>query len=86
MSIKTKLGLLSMFAAIAGMETNMYSPRRVEPTEPIETDEERKERLAKAKIERYKSQGLTEYSYPGGTVWALNQKSADKKAERSGWL
>lgn len=54
--------------------------------EPKETEEERKARLAKAEIERYKSQGLTEFFYGENSLWALNKKSADKKARKRNWL
>jgi hypothetical protein len=57
-----------------------------EHVEPKETEEERKKRLAKAEIERYKAQGLTEFFYGENSLWALNQKSADKKARKRHWL
>lgn len=54
--------------------------------EPEESEEERKARLYKAERERYKAQGLTEYFYGENSLWALNQKSADKKARKRNWL
>ena len=45
-----------------------------------ESDTERQKRLSEAKIKQNKSRGLNEFSYRNGSVWALNQKSADKKA------
>jgi hypothetical protein len=53
---------------------------------PKETEEERKARLAKAERKRYKSQGLTEFFYGENSLWALNQKSADRKARNKGYL
>jgi len=85
MSIKRQLGMMSMFAALAmaGTET----PHRMrEHIEPKETDEEKKRRLAKAEIERNKANGLKEFFYGENSLWALNQKNADKKARIKHWL
>jgi hypothetical protein len=54
--------------------------------EDSETDEERNKMLERAKIDRYKSNGLREFYYGDKSLWALNQKSADKKAKRMGWI
>ena len=54
--------------------------------QPKESEDKRKARLAKAKVERYKAQGLTEFFYGENSLWALNQKSADKKARKRHWL
>lgn len=54
--------------------------------EPKETEEERKKRLTKAEIEINKANGLKEFFYRHNSVWALNQKSADKKAKKKGWI
>lgn len=45
-----------------------------------ESEEDRKKRLSDAKIKQNLAKGLKEFHYPKGSVWALNQKSADKKA------
>lgn len=42
--------------------------------------------LHEAKIKRNKAQGLTEYTYGDQTLWALNQKSAERKARKLGWI
>lgn len=47
-----------------------------------ESEEDRKKLLADAKIAQNKAKGLKEFNYPNGSVWALNQKSADKKANK----
>lgn len=47
-----------------------------------ESEEDRKRRLADAQIARNKANGLKEFNYPKGSVWSLNQKSADKKAKK----
>ena len=85
MSMKSKLGMMSMFAAMAMMGTETPHRER-EYIEPKETDEERKRRIAKAEIERVKANGLKEFFYGENSVWALNQKNADKKARSKHWL
>ncbi len=85
MIMKSKLGMMSMFAALAMMGTETPHGHR-EYTEPKESEEERKRRLAKAEIERCKAQGLTEFFYGENSLWALNQKSADRKARQRHWL
>lgn len=83
--MKSKLGMLSMFAAMAMMGTETPHEMR-EYREPKESEEERKRRLAKFEIERYKAQGLTEFFYGENSLWALNQKSANKKARKRHWI
>jgi hypothetical protein len=84
MSIKSKLGIMSMFASLAMMGTEM--PNGQKNYGEKETDEEKKQRLAKAEIERNKANGLKEFFYGENSLWALNQKSADKKARKKNWL
>ncbi len=76
------LGLLGAMAMI-GTET---PHREREYIEPKETDEQRKCRIAKAEIERNKANGLKEFFYGENSVWAINQKNADKKARSKHWL
>ena len=85
MNIKNKLGMISMFAALAIMGTENTHEMR-EYRDPKESEEERKRRLAKFEIERYRAQGLTEFFYGENSLWALNQKSADKKARKRHWI
>jgi len=82
MSIKSKLRMIGIFAALAmiGAETTR------EHREPKESEEERKRRLAKAEIERYKAKGLTDFFYGKNSLWALNKNSADKKARNRNWI
>jgi hypothetical protein len=85
MSMKSKLGMMSMFAAMAMMGTEAPHRER-EYIEPKETDEERKRRIAKAEIERAKVNGLKEFFYGENSLYALNQKNAYKKARSKHWL
>lgn len=81
--MKSMLGLAAMMTALAYGETSGTTP---DYREPKETEEERKARLAKAERERYKAQGLTEFFYGDNSLWALNQKSADRKARQRHFL
>ena len=83
--MKSKLGMLSVLTAFAMMSTETTYRMR-EYREPKESEEDRKRRLAKSEIERYKAQGLTEFFYGENSLWALNKKSADKKARKRHWL
>lgn len=82
--IKSMLGMYA-FAAIA-MSGNLGDNNRKRYIGPKETDEEKKQRLVKAEIERNKANGLKEFFYGENRLWALNQKSADKKARKRHWL
>lgn len=82
--MKSKLGMMSMLAAFAMMGTE--TPHRERDYEPKESDEEKKRRLAKAEIERNKANGLKEFFYGENSVYAINQKNADKKARSKHWL
>lgn len=73
--------LLALYAIGMAMGDQHY----VEHKEK-ESEEERKQRLDKAEIERNKANGLTQFFYGVNTLWALNQKSADKKAKRKNWV
>lgn len=83
--MKKKIGIIGMFSALAMMGTENTHGMR-EYKKPKESEEERKRRFAKAEIERYKAQGLTEFFYGENSLWALNQKSADKKARKRHWI
>lgn len=82
--MKSMFGMYAL-AAMA-MSGDLGGNNRERYIEPKETEEDRKARLAKAEIERYKAQGLTEFFYGENSLWALNQKSADKKARKRHWL
>ncbi len=82
--MKSMFGMYAL-AAMA-MSGNLGGNKRERCIVPKETEEERKARLVKAENERYKAQGLTEFFYGENSLWALNQKSADRKARKRNWL
>ncbi len=75
--MKSRIGLMSVFAALAmgGTETPNWVI-----DEPTETDEEKKQRLAESEIKLNKAHGLKEFYYGENRVLAINQKNADRKA------
>ena len=81
--MKSMLGMAAIMTALAYGGTSGTTPDYYELKE---TEEERKARLAKEERERYKAQGLTEFFYGENSLWALNQKSADRKARQRHWL
>jgi hypothetical protein len=52
----------------------------------LETEQERQERINKAQDRRCQAKGLTQFFYGENSVWALNQKTADKKARKNKWI
>jgi len=85
MTMKSKLGMISMLSAMAIIGTETLN-REIECVEPKETEEERKRRLAKSEIKPNKHNGLKEFFYGENSLYALNQKNADKKARKLNWL
>ncbi len=79
--------ILGMYALAAmAMSDDLGGNNRERYIEPKETDEEKKQRLAKAEIEMNKANGLKEFFYGENSVWAINQKNADRKARSKHWL
>jgi hypothetical protein len=81
--MKKMLGIAAMMTSLVYGGTSGTNP---DYHKPKETEEERKARLAKAERDRYKSKGLTEFFYSKNSLWALNQKSADRKARQRHWI
>lgn len=82
--MKRTHALMTMFAAMAMSADNSFMKHR-EYKEKL-TDEEKAELKAIAERERNKRNGLTEFEYELGSVWALNRKNADRKARKKGYL
>ena len=80
--IKSMLGIYAMAMSMGGLGGNS----RKRYIEPKESEEKKKQRLANAEINRNKANGLKEFFYGEHSLWALNQKSADKKAHKRCWL
>lgn len=83
MKKQNMLGMLAMMAAMASMEANGCS----EKSNYRElTDEELKAIAEKKRLERLKKQGVSEYFYGENVIYARNQKNADRKARKKGYL
>ena len=79
-SMKSRLGMLSLLA-LSMMDTSndgmgFHSPK--------ETHEERERRIYETELKLAKSRGLKEFHYGIKSVFAVNQRVADKKAMKMG--
>ena len=84
---KMKGGFLAMAAMMTAVAYGDNSDVPLDRNfRPIETDEDKKRRLAQAEIKRNKANGLKEFFYGENSLYALNQKNADKKARSKHWL
>lgn len=69
MKSRSKLGLIAAIAAIAGMGVES-------PLEPV-----RKKRIQRSLAELNSRRGMKEFFYGENSIWAINQKNADRKAK-----
>lgn len=83
--MKSMLGMYALAAMAMSGDLVSNNPRE-RYIEPKDNDEEKKQMLAKAEIERNKANGLKEFFYGENSVWSINQKNADRKARRKHWL
>ena len=92
--MKKSQALTSLIGLALSMDAGFNIPSM---DEPKETKEERQKRLKKVeelnklKLEKVKTQqninkGLTKFFYGENNLWALNQKTADTKAKKKGWI
>jgi hypothetical protein len=83
--MKSMLALSLMFASMSMANHNRSSKIREEYL-PKQTEEEKKRRLKSIDVKINKARGLTEFFYGDNSLWAINQKNADKKAKKNNWL
>lgn len=85
--MKSQLGMFAAIAALAATNPGMGMGMGMHE-EPVyvETEEDKKKRLAQAQIEINKANGLTEFCYGENSVWALNKRTADKKARKLNYI
>lgn len=87
MGMKSQLAMYSMFAAIAGTGGMKSMDEQIDSyVGSVVKEEERKKRMAAAKIEINKKNGLKEFIYGENSIWAINQKNADKKAKKLSYI
>jgi len=82
MNSKSMFGMTLMMGAMLSASGDNNTRRNEAINRLGESVEERKNRLADAKIKQNIAKGLKEFHYPKASIWALNQKSADKKANK----
>lgn len=83
---KKKLGMFSVLASSMAMMGNDPYGMNIIGIDPprTETKEEKKQKLIKQEIEIAK--GLKEFIYGENKLYSINQKNADKKAKKYGWI
>lgn len=59
---------------------------KIEILNDNETKEEKQLRLIQQEIEIAKAKGLKEFIYGENKLYSINQKNADKKAKKYGWI
>lgn len=78
--MKGRLGALGLMAIAAALYDPPYGQH--EKVQPQEGWEARQRRLKEQEIKRNIARGLTRFEIDGKTVWALNQKNAERKARK----
>ncbi len=77
--MKKTIAKALIMAAMFSEQSPEYEPEPITPEERAAKKKEAQRRINKAK-------GLTEFYYGENSLWALNQKTADKKARKKGWI
>lgn len=82
--MKAMLGAFQMMAAMSEMSHTDVSTSE----EQVKDKAEYLERKKAANFERLKKKkGLSKFNYGSNkNIWALNEKNADKKAAKKGWI
>jgi hypothetical protein len=83
--MKSMLGLSLMMASLS-MANHNNSPRIRDEYLPKETEEQKRKKQKAIDKKINEAKGLKEFFYNSNSLWALNQKSADKKANKKGWI
>jgi hypothetical protein len=93
--LNTLMAMMSVSLAMSGITNNdnlrgeVYDdgmPKLSDKEKKKRQDEYNKQKVAQGLIETQKSNGLKEFTYGEHTILALNQKNADKKAKKNGWI
>jgi hypothetical protein len=82
--MKSKMGAMAAMAIMSVINPDMK--RELEEPKYVETEEEKKQRMALIKVEQQKANGLKEFTYGENSIWAINKKNADKKARKLNYI
>ena len=78
--LRKYIQMAAMFAMASELEVNHENPSP-------EISPEIREELHQKWVEKtQKKKGLTLFYYGENSLWALNQKNADRKARKKGWV
>ena len=84
-----KMNKASKLAMMYGLAATMSSENDIYSSQHNFSDEDYK-RMKKVKqpkqVKKIIPKGLTEFFYGANSIWALNQKNADRKARKKGYL
>lgn len=83
--MKSMLGLSLMMASLS-MANHNHSPQIRDEYLPKEIEEQKKKRQKAIDKKINEAKGLKEFFYGENSVWAINQKNADRKARSKHWL
>lgn len=83
--MKSILGLSLMMTSLLITNQN-HSPQIRDEYLPEETQEEKKKRQESIYKKINEAKGLKQFFYGENSLYALNRKNADKKAQSNGWL
>ena len=78
--LRKYIQMAAMFAMASELEVNHENPS------PEISPEIREDLHRKWVGEAQKRKGLTLFSFGENSLWALNQKNADRKARKKGWV
>lgn len=82
MSMKKRAGIFALAATMAGLTNDKDNGlNRVVPVRVYKTKDN-----DKFIEQRNLRRGLKKFTYGQKTLWALNQKNADRKAKNNGWI
>jgi hypothetical protein len=82
--MKNMKSMLAMYAMAAAMGGGIQSPSSFRVVG--ESEEDRKRRLNIAETERNEKNGLKKFFYGENSLWARDQKNADRKAKNKNWI
>lgn len=83
-----KTQLLSMMAMASAFSQQGFGPEGYGHSSHVRkpTEAEIEARKREADKNRNRKNGLTEFFYGDNSVWAINKKTADKKAAKKGYI
>lgn len=86
MSTSKMRGMLGMYMAMAAMSSQSFGTSSLSSGFEELSMNKNKILSQEELVEIYKKKGLKEFFYDKGSIWAINQKNADRKAKNKNWI